>query len=665
MVQAGAYIFKSKCGLDRYLEMYPERRGGLLKEYREVQKMDDYKWTTYTTWTISFKRLSEQSTRFLQLCACLHHDGISEAIFQNAASNVRTYVPRFPETAQESDSISRVKDFLTVFQTLDSRWDSQKFLKMIAEIRSYSLVDYDIANRTYSIHPLVHDWTRTTISNNKATRACMQSILGASITKGYNSEDYMFRRSLQAHIDTILEGGNLARPAFSENFGDVYSEGGRWKVAEELRLQVKETSLRVFEAEHPDTLKSMGDLAVIYLKQGRWKEAEDLQVPVKETCLRVLGAEHPYTLRSMGNLAAIYLNQGRWKEAEEMQVHVKEECFRVLGTEHPHTLKSMGSLAATYWNQGRWKEAEELDVQVKETYLRVLGAEHPDTPRSMGNLASTYLNQGRWKEAEELQFHVKETCPKVLGSEHPYVLKSMGNLAATYLSQGQWKEAEALQIHVMESFLKVLWAKHPETLWSMGSLALTHRYQGRYKEAEELQVQVKETSLGVLGIEHPDTLRIMDNLALTYREQGQYKEAEELEISVKETRLRVLRATHPDTLRRMRLASMCREQGWWKEAEDLDMQVKENCLRVLVAENLDMLRSMGNLAATCGKRSPVTEHLERRIITVTVAKDSAFYYKVDITTARFGRAIRELILSDFQRCKRSPLLPGLFLNIYF
>lgn len=61
VVQAEGYIFQSGCGLDRYLRMYRERRGGLLEEHRNiVQKVDDYNSTVYATWDISFKTLSEQ-----------------------------------------------------------------------------------------------------------------------------------------------------------------------------------------------------------------------------------------------------------------------------------------------------------------------------------------------------------------------------------------------------------------------------------------------------------------------------------------------------------------------------------------------------------------------------------------------------------------------------
>ena len=76
--------------------------------------------------------------------------------------------------------------------------------------------------------------------------------------------------------------------------------------------------------EHPDTLSSMANLAATYWKQGRWKEAEDLQVQVMQTSLRRIGQEHPSTLSSMANLAATYRKQGQWKEAEKLDVQVMQ-----------------------------------------------------------------------------------------------------------------------------------------------------------------------------------------------------------------------------------------------------------------------------------------------------------------------------------------------------
>ena len=51
VVQAGAYIFRSGCGIRLYLQLYQSRRGDLLEEYSKYkQKINNYEWTVYMTW---------------------------------------------------------------------------------------------------------------------------------------------------------------------------------------------------------------------------------------------------------------------------------------------------------------------------------------------------------------------------------------------------------------------------------------------------------------------------------------------------------------------------------------------------------------------------------------------------------------------------------------
>jgi len=119
--------------------LYQTRRGILLEEYRDqIQKIDDYEWTVYTTWQLSFERLKTHATQaaaFLQHCAFLHHHGISQAIFEKATAEIT-----LPLDDKEPNSLRHAKDFLVVFLT-SGTWDTQKFLKILNEIRSYSLID--------------------------------------------------------------------------------------------------------------------------------------------------------------------------------------------------------------------------------------------------------------------------------------------------------------------------------------------------------------------------------------------------------------------------------------------------------------------------------------------------------------------------------------------
>ena len=102
--------------------------------------------------------------------------------------------------------------------------------------------------------------------------------------------------------------------------------------------------------------------SLVFHHVGSWDEAEKLQVDVMNARKTQLELDHPDTLRSMANLACTYRDQGRWDEAEKLDVDVMSASISKLGSDHPDTLRSMANLACTYRYQGRWDEAEKLDV---------------------------------------------------------------------------------------------------------------------------------------------------------------------------------------------------------------------------------------------------------------------------------------------------------------
>jgi hypothetical protein len=97
---------------------------------------------------------------------------------------------------------------------------------------------------------------------------------------------------------------------------------------------------------------------------------------------RKMEAEHPDTLTSMANLASTYRNQGRWKEAEELEVQVMEIRKQVLGPEHLDSLTSMANLAYTFRSSGQGNPALLLMAECVRLRDRKLGSDHPDTRSS-------------------------------------------------------------------------------------------------------------------------------------------------------------------------------------------------------------------------------------------------------------------------------------------
>ncbi|KAG9123041.1 hypothetical protein FRC07_000316 [Ceratobasidium sp. 392] len=564
-----------------YLDMYRTSRGQILEDYAsEVQKADDYELTVYATWQVSYRQLTPLARQLFDHLAFMHHDQIIEDIFRFALRGLRIgYTP--PPTDEEKRIEQVMAEFLANFTSLaDGSWDKARFLRATKDLASYSLLTYDSANRSYSIHPLVQQWTRAVATDPDTTLCCVASLLALSVMLEERTEDYAYRRVLLNHVDRLPDS-EKRRPRHAWRLALVYKESGRWKEAEALQREVVAIGKRVRGSEHPETLISMNNLALTYSNQGRQSEAEVLQREVLEVGKRVWGKERPDTLISMGNLALTYSKQGRWDEAEVLQREVVEVGKQVRGNEHPETLMSMNNLALTYSRQGRWDEAEALQREVVEVGKRVRGNGHPDTLIAMGNLAATYSKQGRWDEAEALERAVVEVGKRVWGNEHPHTLTVMGNLAATYLNQGRWSEAEALQREVIEVGKRVWGNEHPYTLIAMAHLASTYSNQGRRNEAEALQREVVEVGKRVWGNEHPHNLIAMRNLAATDLAQRRWDEAGALQQELLEIGERVWGSDHPKTLAVMvRLSSTYSRQERWKEAEDLLCEVLEAEQRV-------------------------------------------------------------------------------------
>jgi tetratricopeptide (TPR) repeat protein len=607
--QAGAAIACGLCEMDSYLEMYSECRQTLLA-HPSFKGASNYGHAVYTTWEMSFWALEAKAAKgksevdsqvvesaivILQTFAFFHFDGIPEDIFRRAAEAPDVRFRATPNLPPQLLACNK-----------SGKWDRSFFREGIQMLISHSLINKS-GSGVYSMHPLVHCWSRDRMLQSEQQMRCMsaKTLLAQSITFKFASQDYAFRRALLLHIKANEKYGDelgisqIDDDVQMSRFALVFNESGYWNEAEKLQENVIELRKRLLGTEHPHTLSSMANLAATYWQQGRWSKAEKLEVDVMELRTRLLGAEHPDTLTSMANLATTYWQQGRWNEAEKLEVGVMDQRKRLLGAEHPDTLTSMGDLATTYWQQGRWNEAERLEVDVVEMSKRLLGAEHPDTLTSMANLATTYWQQGRWNEAENLEIDVMELRKRLLGAEHPDTLTAMANLAATYRQQGRLVEALKLEVDVMELRKRLLGTEHPDTLTSMANLAATYRQQGKLEEAEKLEVDVVELRKRLLGTEHPETLTSMANLAETYRQQGRLEEAEKLEVDVMELSKRLLDAEHPDTLTSMaNLAATHKQQGKLEEAEKLEVDVMELRKRLLGAEHPDTLTSMANLAAT-------------------------------------------------------------------
>ncbi|KAJ7487132.1 hypothetical protein FB451DRAFT_1127346 [Mycena latifolia] len=538
---AGAYISVS-CPLKKYLDLH-ESTAQRLRLLNQSPSQSDYELSIYATWRISFEKVSTPAKELLQLCSFIHHDGITEAIFEQAA--LYGFASEGPTEMEMPEPLK----FLAGFATPTSKWDSLKFIALTTELGDYSLIDHGASTRTmsFSVHPLVHEWCRTTVKSDSSTELCMHQLVGMAIS---GSDDSLFNHLIFPHLDALFfttSEGSVRQPnvrdlSFAQECLFVFAEEGKWDDGAKLghsMLQIASVEVIILGIQNA--------LARIYNEMGNFHHARVLGEAVLERAKRFLGDDHKQTLISMVILAITHSGLGNFQEAKDLGKTVLDKFRTLLGEDHPDTLLAMGNLAATYRELGQFNHAKDLETTVFDKRRTLLGEDHPDTLLVMGNLALTYHKLGHFKQAKDLETTVLDKRRILLGQDHPHTLVAMGNLGMTYRKLGQFEQAKDLETMVLDKHRTLLGNEHPSTLIAMGNLAMTYKDLEEFTAAEELQTKVVEKSREILGEEHPNTLIAMANLAVVYGEMGRLTEARELQERALEQRRRVLGELHPNT----------------------------------------------------------------------------------------------------------------------
>src|SRR5262249_5339475 len=149
-------------------------------------------------------------------------------------------------------------------------------------------------------------------------------------------------------------------------------------------------------------------IASTYYALRRYGEALKLDEETLALRKAQLGPDHPDTLRSMNNLATNYAGLGR--RADALKLH--EETLALpkakRGADHPETLQSMNNLANSYAGLGRHTDALKLHEETLALTKGKLGPDHPNTLTSMHGLAAELESLNRGAEAITLLDHVLE-----------------------------------------------------------------------------------------------------------------------------------------------------------------------------------------------------------------------------------------------------------------
>ncbi|KAJ4006998.1 hypothetical protein NW761_015248 [Fusarium oxysporum] len=397
--QAGAYMRRMSMTAEQYLDFLRQgkTRWDMLKASdADRHRRPEVSNSMLETSRISTKRIraeSEMSYRMLHVVAYVDSQDIPYELIAAVADRCDN---------DKEDSVKQA----TEIEVLEA-------ITRLKEFSFLSLRQTEQGERRYEMHKLVQEALRYGLR----VRGTIEKILGETLStenESENSEAYYAGTTLQI-VDGLFPPSEPSSWARCEQYMKHAIRVGEW--AEVSRMEVKAATL-------------LQRVSYFLYDRGRWREREPVDSRAWVLRRKVLGEKHPDTIRSMADLAATYHAQGRHDEDEEIAVKVLELRREVLGEKHLDTIRSMAALATTYHEQGRYVEAEGIDQEVLDLRRELLGEKHPDTIRSMADLATTYHQQGRYDEALQLHQTALGLRRHVLVENHPDTMQSVAYLAS-------------------------------------------------------------------------------------------------------------------------------------------------------------------------------------------------------------------------------------------
>ncbi|KAJ2993108.1 hypothetical protein NUW58_g1946 [Xylaria curta] len=606
IVQAGAAIRERLCSLQDYLGWY-ERSWQKLRDDDKVQPATRHEQAIWTTFEMCYRRLEQKRDRIeaadaielLHIFGFLYRENLSPVILTKALKNAQLEAENEKAVALEQESTPFRKRaglggklqrklanllFLMIVPSTpaplpsvlrDSRQmhateaAEDRIRGALSELEKMSLIYYNERDQTYSMHPVVHDWSRKRPRMKLRHQALWADVAGhvlsASILLpplGIRTEDELHHAALLPHIEhvqrcredisaqvklrsrqswvsrlTKASPMNTHRIRMYAKFSLVYAQCGDYERAEPLLAEVVEFLSLYLGHGESRTRAAQTALAGVYWQRGKSKEALDLQLSIATTCETYLGRDNPDTLRALHNLSITLWQQGKYSLAKQLQVEVVNGFTKLLGRKHADTLEAINNLGRTVMKFARQEDLQEalkLFYEALEGMKDTLGNEHLLATYAKENFARVSCligEQALLDRSLQLMEEAISTRKARMGKEAPWTLMAMGNMAVVLAARGQVEKAEKLILDVLPIAERNLGSRHIGVLFGQQILATVLIQQKRYGEAEAILVEAIKGQKDMTSRSHdfhPDRIVSMIELARCYERQGKLKNSIEM-----------------------------------------------------------------------------------------------------------------------------------------
>ncbi len=346
-------------------------------------------------------------------------------------------------------------------------------------------------------------------------------------------------------VETNLRGQPLVEAAVREVIGTIYRHLAVYDRAREHLAVAEKINREHLGDDHPATLSTRMQQAVLAKETGRYDESQELFEHVLVRRRILLGTEHEDTIGAMINLADLHHERGEYVEA----VTLARETLDILRRTHLEmneiTLTCMNHLALYLHKQGELREAEDMMRRTLAGRRQSIGSIHPSTLITIDNLATLLRELGQLAEAERLHREALAGFEKTLGEDHFETLRASSNLGGVLVKLEKYDEAEDVYRRTLAARQRVLGEDHLDMMNSYYGLANFLAERGKLREAERLMRKARAGVQRILGEDNRYYVFTTHGLANVLEEKGEHGAAEALHREALRTAEAVFPADHP------------------------------------------------------------------------------------------------------------------------
>jgi hypothetical protein len=292
LLQAGKMVREKKLSFARYRERFEKRYTEIFKAAPSGTQRQEQ--SVHTTWLLNLETLEEEepaAAELLSLCSLLAPDAIpAGTLFARVVQG---------EEGKEGIDFARATEvcpaLVKALDGLDEDERQEKIEELLGAAQRYSLLDFDAAAagdddacRSVSMHRLVQDAQRQRVKRAGEAVALLSELLVAAMPgidygMACNGAAMERFRRLRSHVVALWkEAGRLGAvrrevAALLDVAVQALHSNGEYAEAEAMEREVLAARREVQGPRHPDTLTTMGNLAVTLCALGKHAEAEAME----------------------------------------------------------------------------------------------------------------------------------------------------------------------------------------------------------------------------------------------------------------------------------------------------------------------------------------------------------------------------------------------------